>query len=201
MLTVCISVRDRPRSADHFAERGVHPRVFRGIDAARLGLQAPPGFTDDRAGFSAAARVGCWLSHRAVWAACLLTEEQEFFVLEDDARFVADWRERLDAAMAHLPADWDVLYVGSCCAADKRPRRVAGELYEFAGEPGAERYPMCQHAKILRRGALRTLIETTDAVGIRRPLDVTLLTEALPKLRVFGVLPRLADQCDQVLVP
>ena len=200
-MTVCISIRDRPRSADHFAERGLDPLVFHGIDARKLGIRAKFSFKDERVGTSSTARIGCWLSHRAVWAACLLTAEHEFFVVEDDARFVADWRERLDAAMAHLPADWDVLYVGSCCAADKSPRHVGGELYEFAGEPAADHYPMCQHARVLTRRALVTLIDSTDAVGMRRPLDVTLLTEALPKLRVFGVLPRLADQCDQVLIP
>ncbi len=35
--------------------------------------------------------------------------------MEDDALLPADWRERVETALAQTPADFDMLYLGSCC--------------------------------------------------------------------------------------
>ena len=190
MRTICITIRGTPRAQVHFAERGLAPQIFHGIDAAKLGIQPMFPFDDERPG-PVAERVGCWLSHRLVWSACLLLPDDEFFILEDDARFTLDWRARLETARQHLPADWDVLFAGSGWTAKKRARRVSGQLYEFEF---VGKYPLCPHAVVVRRKALPVLIETMDYAGIRIPIDIALGLYAFPKLKVFGILPRIADQ-------
>jgi GR25 family glycosyltransferase involved in LPS biosynthesis len=198
--TICITIHDAPRAMQHFVERGVNPLMFHGLDAARLGLRATHLFTDHRANHPITTRIGVWLSHRSVWAACLLMPVQgdndEFLIIEEDAKFPVDWKERLETARQHLPSDWDALYVGSCCALSTAPVHIAGEIFEFVG-----RYPMCSHALMLRRKALPKLIAAMDAGGMRQPFDVALGVYAMPQMRVFGVLPRIVDQWDRDLEP
>lgn len=134
---------------------------------------------------------GCWLSHRALWAALLLLPDDAFLVVEDDARFAPDWRGRFDAAVRDVPDDWDVLYVGSCCTSGQRTH-VKGEVYE-------EARPQCTHAYCVRRKALLPLCELADEVGVCKPVDAMLAHHATPRLRVYTVLPRIADQYDSIL--
>jgi hypothetical protein len=198
MATVCISVDPRAaeRAGRHFAERGVTPvQFFAGLHAERLGLAATKPYQVDNPGtdYKISKRVlGCWLSHRALWAALQLLNDEHFLVLEDDARFPEGWRARFDRALADA-GDFDVLYVGSCCCGGKPRTRVAGEVYEL-------RWPMCTHAYVVRRHALAKLIETTDEVGAYAPIDLSLMFHSLPKLRTLTVLPRIVDQHDKVLL-
>ena len=45
------------------------------------------------------------------------TQEEEglVMVLEDDAIFVENYHQQLDACLLCLPTQWDVLFVGGCC--------------------------------------------------------------------------------------
>ena len=39
--------------------------------------------------------------------------QQRVLILEDDALFVNDFQAKFDEAIQHLPADWDILYLGA----------------------------------------------------------------------------------------
>jgi len=59
------------------------------------------------------------------------------FLGEDDARFAPDWRERLLAALQHIPDDWEVLQLGAVFEpaywqmSGKRTH-IGGELYTYS---------------------------------------------------------------------
>jgi GR25 family glycosyltransferase involved in LPS biosynthesis len=200
MKTICIALTDLsygdkgPRTTRGFEAReavGVRADVFWGIHAMQLGLKSdrlymldgPPG------SYLAPKIVGCWLSHRALWAACLLLPENEFLLLEDDASFPVNWAQRTHQALRDVPKDWDFINIGPCCAMDKPMEHVNGEIYVA---PGA----MCLHAYYVTRKGLITLIKTQDAIGCGEPIDISVSRHSLPHMKAYVVLPRIVDQLD-----
>jgi GR25 family glycosyltransferase involved in LPS biosynthesis len=176
---------------------GIHAENFYGLHAARLGLESnrlyildgPPGAR------LSPKNVGTWISHRALWAACLLLPDTEFLLLEDDALFPQDWAVRLAEVLRHVPEDWDLINLGACCATDKPREHVAGPLYTVTGGP------MCLHAYIVQRRALPILIWSQDAAGCAAPIDISVLSHSYSALRVYTVLPRIVDQLDLDTLP
>jgi GR25 family glycosyltransferase involved in LPS biosynthesis len=198
-------VRSIDRTRAHFAERGVEASYFYGIPAAKLGLATELTYEVDNPGgrWNMGARpLGCWLSHRAAWSACLLCPDDEFFLLEEDAKFPSDWKQQLDAARADTPSDWDLLFLGSCCAgslyraATGRTDRLQNRPREHVKGSIWRSHPMCLHAYLVRRRALETMIDTTDAAGAYAPIDISLLRHTMQQLAVYAVLPRIVDQFD-----
>jgi GR25 family glycosyltransferase involved in LPS biosynthesis len=211
MRTICITVDDpsygrvhpvehqvRPdETREHFKSRGVDAQFFRGIHAPRLGIDTtlPYDLNGVREEMGPAS-TGTWLSHRALWAACMIMphdtrgsfqpDSDLFLLLEDDAMFPEDWACRTHRALQDA-GDFDVLLIGSCCTSGKPSKHVAGEVYDVDG-------PLCAHAYIVRRRALAVLIEACDEARCYGPIDITLALHAYPKLRVLTVLPRIVDQ-------
>ena len=208
MRTVCVTLTDRrygkytphfDHAHKHFAERGLEVQWYYGIHAQRIGVNAvvtsaviAPQDPDQThsIGFMPA---GCWLSHRSLWAALLLLPDDEFFVIEADARFPEGWRSRFDAALRDVPTDWDMLYIGSCCTSGCR-QHVRGEVY-------ADARPQCTHAYCVRQKALLPLCELADEVGVVKPVDTMLVHDATARLRIYTVLPRIVDQYDTAVLP
>lgn len=185
-------------SRTHFAERGLDVQWYYGIHAARIKINAVvasavmlPTDPDQTRSIGMMA-TGCWLSHRALWAALLLLPDDSFLIIEDDARFEPNWRERFNAALHDVPDDWDMLFIGSCCTAQQPRRLVKGEIYEGAR-------PQCTHAYCVRRKALLPLCELADDVGVCVPVDAMLVFHATSRLRIYTVLPRIADQYATIL--
>lgn len=206
MRVFCVTLTDRKygkhtphesHSHAHFAERGIDVQWYYGIHAERIGVNsvvtsAVIGPTDpDQTHSIGMMPTGCWLSHRALWAALLLLPDDSFLVIEADARFETNWRERFDASVRDVPEDWDMLFVGSCCTSHSR-KLIKGEVYEGAR-------PQCTHAYCVRKKALLPLCELADEAGTRKPVDTMLVHHATPRLRIYTVLPRIADQYDSIL--
>ncbi len=201
MRTICITLTD-PRYGE-FGPRqdraktlresvGLHADPFYGIHAARAGLvstklymfDGPPGAT------LTSKSVGTWISHRALWAACLLLKDEEFLLLEDDAFFPSDWAARLSTVSRDVPSDWDIVNIGACCAMDKPRMLVAGSVYIVDGGP------MCLHAYLVKRRALRVLIETQDEAGCAAPVDISTVLHSYARLNCYTILPRIVEQLD-----
>jgi hypothetical protein len=206
MRTVCLTLTNKKygktaphhdRARAHFTERGVGDVLwFYGLDAARLGVDS----TLSKIG---PMPTGCFLSHRAAWAAVMLMPSDEpTFFLEDDANFPDDWRPRFDRALADVERgdpEWEILYPGSCCTADHFPYQthLAGEVVKIESQS-----PQCLHAYIVRsRRALMSLCERVDALGTLEPIDGVLARSVLQHLRTYVVLPRIVSQFDTVLSP
>ncbi len=138
-------------------------------------------------------RVAGNLSQYMTWLLMDALPYTHYLSLEDDARFVPDWKPRLEQVLKDIPPDFDFLFVGSCCA-QGGANHVKGELFEYKGD-----YPQCGHALIVAKKCVPFLIASNR--DSRNPADVSIKINSFPHLKVYGILPRLADQEDTYLTP
>jgi GR25 family glycosyltransferase involved in LPS biosynthesis len=192
------SVRTGERTRQHFAERGVEAQYFYGINAPKLGINTTLYYEVDNPGskFSMGAKpTGCWLSHRALWAALMLLPDEHFFVIEDDAIFPVGWKPRFEKAVEDAKAgDFDLLYIGSCCTGG----RVGGNAFKGQVYRGGA---LCTHGYVVAKKALPTLIATQDEARCYAPIDISLQFHSFSKLKVFTLLPRLLEQFETNIQP
>lgn len=199
MKTLCISLLETPERTEkaqaHFAERGLVCQFFNGINAEVAGLRTLFPYEVDApgSGFNIGPKpTGIWLSHYMVWSALTLLSERHTMILEVDAKFEANWRERLEQALKDVPPDFDMLYVGSCCCAKAPKTHIHGEVFEV-------KYPQCLQAYIVARKALPILLSTQRK--LYAPIDISLNFHSHPHLKVYTVLPRIAEQFDTEISP
>jgi hypothetical protein len=129
--------------------------------------------------------VSLLVSFQMFWCAAQYMPEDYFLFLEWDCRFAPDWKERTEKALADCPPDFDFLFLGSCCCGDVPKTRVKGSVWEV-------KYPMCNHAQIIAKKAMPTLLRTQRK--FYAPADISLAFWAFPHLKVYTILPRVADQ-------
>jgi GR25 family glycosyltransferase involved in LPS biosynthesis len=179
-------------TAAHLNSIGIRWEPFYGFDNRLFRLTPVDTFDVDRAGERiGTTHVAACMSHYMLWKVMMYLPEDIFWVLEFDAEFVPGWREQWEAAMRVLPADWDIVFIGSCCTGGKDRKHVGGNLYEV-------RHPLCGHAMMYRKKALPVLLDTHQRVWA--PLDIAMAAESLPKLRVYTILPRIVNQI-QTYIP
>ena len=136
--------------------------------------------------------VALCVSFISFWTACLFMPEDYFLFIEWDARFHTDWRQRAEQAIRDTPPDFDLLFLGSCCTKDRPTRHINGEVFEV-------KYPCCNHAQIIARKAMPTLLRTQRK--IYAPADISLAFHAFPHLKVYTLLPRCANQFHTIIPP
>jgi len=141
------------------------------------------------------------LSHFSVWSAIkwavesgAYPKDQPFLVVEDDCKFVSDdWKEKLTEELQHVPEDWDVIYVGSCCAAPYEDNRhIGGNVYRLTRG-------MCTHCYYVTYEGACMLMKTNQKVWC--PIDIQMLVDSIPFMKFYGILPRLAYQDGANLYP
>ncbi len=191
VLTLKRAAERLVRCQKHFSESGVHAEPFYGLDYQITGLFTDHKYEVDNPGYTMGKKqVNLHLSHFMLWKTMLYQPEDAFWVLEDDARWDADWKQRFDTAYAALPDDWDFVFLGHCCAYDKPQWKHAKNLYVV-------NFPMCTHAYMIRKKAIPIMLENCEKVW--SPVDIALVLNVLPKLKHFTILPRLCDQYDTAL--
>lgn len=193
-LITCPELGDKAlETATHLGLRGIVPEIVDGIHGETFGLLPSRPYNEDRPGaghLTPISQVGLTLSHYMVWNICFHQDKngddyERFLILEDDAKFPADWRDRLDTAMQDLPADWDIFLIGNSNTEDKEKKHFCGDVWEV-------KYPFCTHAYIVRRKALPTLIAKCRDATMK--IDLLMIKEAYPLLSVYTMLPRLVEQ-------
>jgi len=141
------------------------------------------------------------LSHFSVWATIkwavesgAYPKDQPFLVVEDDCKFVSDdWKEKLTEELQHVPEDWEVIYVGSCCAAPYEDNRhIGGNVYRLTRG-------MCTHCYYVTYEGACMLMKTNQKVWC--PIDIQMLVDSIPFMKFYGILPRLAYQDGANLYP
>lgn len=199
LRTFCITLPEYPERRDkakkHFQDRGMAVEFFDGIHAERAGLRTIHNYDVDHPGtnFNIGHKiVGIALSHIMLWSALKLLWDDHFMVLEDDCEVPENWHSRLSNAMRDVPADFDMLYPGSCCCDGKPKTLIAGEVHEV-------KYPLCTHGYIVARKALPVLLNAHRK--IYGPVDCTMVFHAFPQLKVYTILPRIFSQFDTVIQP
>lgn len=180
----------------HFVE-GIHARKWgvRGTHIYLLDGRAEEQF------YIGTDKVGCFLSWYILYQVMKGMGKPYYMILESDCRFVDGWKEKLEQSLKDVPEDFDFLFVGSCCATDKEPIHVAGDIYHFPyrGEDYWQYYPQCGHCYIINQKCVQILIDTQRDTA--SPVDVSLIKHAFPKLNIYAILPRLADQGTKTEIP
>ena len=196
--TFCITLPEKPertaRAREHFNTCAVdNVEFFDGIDAQAFGLKTvfPYELDNPGSGFNIGFKpVGIWLSHRILWQVLLYQPESHFFILEDDANFRDDWKQKMKLALEETPPSFDWLFIGSCCTAGRRSMRVGGSVYQL-------NWPSCFHAYVIARKCIPYLLETTRKCYA--PIDIHLPLHCFSRMGVYTVLPRLVDQFDTAI--
>ncbi len=193
-----VTVQECPERTEkilkHFKDVGVEAECFGGISSAKSGIDTKWTYEIDNPGSGwriGEKPVATWLSFYMLWSAMNVCPDKHFLQCEWDCHWQPNWRPRAEQALRDVPPDFDLLYLGSCCTKDVPKKHVKGEVWDV-------RYPMCGHAVIIAKKALPVMLATQRKVYA--PLDISLALHTLPRLKVFTVLPRLADQFDTNLV-
>ncbi len=182
----------------YFAEQGIEDiEIIKGIHAHEFGITGTHIYLYDnrpeqqfRIGD---AKVGCFLSMYLVYSVMNVMPYSHFAFFETDSRFEEGWKPRFEQAMKDVPEDFDFLFASSCCAEDKEPIHVKGEIYHFPYRPDKKNYyPQCGHFLVIAKKCLPLLIDTQRDTA--SPIDISLIQHAFPRLNIYAVLPRLSDQ-------
>lgn len=116
------------RSTDRMAEmarqceeQGIPFARFPAVDGAKLSPQELKRLVTPlcRLGCTRS-MVGCALSHMALWRAVVEGGYARTMVLEDDARLVPQFKQKLRRALADVPPDFDVLLLGCFFLCDRQ---------------------------------------------------------------------------------
>ena len=201
MKTLCLTLHEYPeREAAcraHFKERGIEAEFVYGVHAGTSGLRTANNYEVDNpgSGYNIGPHgVGIWTSFIMMYQICNQLPDEHFFLLEHDANFDPDWKERFDQGMKDVPPDFDFFFIGHCCVSNDRVRKhVKGEVWRV-------HRPFCNHACVIAKKCLPFVIETLKK-KCWAPVDIQLLNEVFPALKVYALVPRAVHQFDTVLVP
>ena len=177
----------------HLESVGVVAEPFYGLDCMITGLETTHKYEVDNPGYKMGPKqVSMQLSHYMLWKMMAYQPDESFWVLEDDAQFASDWKMHYDEACSALPAQWDLVWLGSCCCSDKPTQHVAKNLFTV-------QWPMCTHAYQVRKKALPVILEGMEKIWA--PLDIAFNYDVMPKLNTYTILPRLAAQWNTTIAP
>jgi GR25 family glycosyltransferase involved in LPS biosynthesis len=193
ILTVNRSIPCFDNTAAHLDSLGLKWERFNGMDNQLCRLNPVDTFDFDRVGERIGPKhIAATLSHYMMWKVMSYAPEDVFWCLEYDVEFMPDWENQYREAMSVLPDDWDVLFLGSCCCTGRETRHIAKNLYEV-------KYPLCGHAIMYHKKAFPVLLQ--EHQKICAPLDIALMHQSFPKLKVFTILPSIIGQHSTPLPP
>ncbi len=149
--------------------------------------------------------IGCNLSHLSVWYGLAHSNQfiENMLVLEDDVRFVKGWEKHVEEAMATVPADYDVLYLGGILPPNKamwpKVRVPVNKYWDRIGANTAFGHPeptayfhFCAYAYILsKRGAEKLLDGIKREGGYKCVSDHQILNPA-NDMNVYVINPLVA---------
>lgn len=183
--------------AQHFEEEGLENIMWvQAIHAERFGVEAARVYDRDPQNIETGWRVpqrtvGNFLSWYTAFVVMKSHPEIDYWLItEDDTRMRDGWRARAEQALKDVPEDFDFLLLSHCCTEGKETTHIKGEVYEV-------KYPQAGHISIIAKKALPIILD--NATNASYPMDVCFHDFVFPKLKVYTVLPRLADQVDTVM--
>jgi len=199
--TFCISlksaVKRRETVSNHLKSHGIDFHLFDAINGPRMGLDTRLSYLDDHPDWKpedgptyriGQGVLGCAMSHYTVWRIMEYLNDDYFFVVEDDVELCEGFKEKLMATIQNLPSDWQFVFVGHCCLDPKMVMVREG----IAHTPHP---PMCNHAYMVRKTAVKHLIETNELMYA--PIDIQLQKRTLPTISHYSLVPPLAIQNGQ----
>lgn len=117
--------------------------------------------------------MGCALSHLELWWK-LAHENHDidnYLILEDDVKFQPDWEAKWNAAVAHIPEDYDVIYLGGILPPNRAgfeglKEKVnpffsrVGPNQMFGQTPANRYFHWCNYSYILSKKGAKKILET-----------------------------------------
>lgn len=180
--TFCITLRETPirkaESQRYFEQVGLKAEFFDGIHGKSFGLKSTiPNYEiiPGREYFITPGHVGCILSHLMLWNILIHQPEDEFLILEDDVILCENFFEKFANFKLELPSDWEMAYVG-WIPNDK-------DDVTYVSEKVVILTPMCTHAYLVKKSALKVLIETNQLAWSH--IDIQIVEKSLPKLKYY----------------
>lgn len=196
LLTIARNAEKCAKTVEHLKGRGIEPQLFYGFDHEVTGLRTTWTYELDHPGSGyiiGPKIVHMNLGHYMLWKVASYLPHDVTVIMEDDVRFEEDWREHFDCGIGHLPDDWDLLFLGSCCVAQRCDNQVIwGRLCRV-------KYALCTHAYAVRKKALPVFLEKGAKQWTN--VDISMALEMMPSLNCFAFLPRLAHQLDTFIPP
>lgn len=165
-----------------------------GIHAEKFGVKASRPYRRDipNTDYTVEPRtVGGYLSWYMVFNIILSHPEWEYFmILEDDTRFNDNWQDSLKKGLENVPEDFDMLVASHCCTDGREVNHIKGNVYEV-------KYPLACHCTIVNSKCLPLIISKMRNACI--PSDIHFFDEINQYLKLYTILPRIAEQHDTYL--
>ncbi len=197
--TFCLSLKDYPErkiyAEKHLEDNGINAKMFEGINAKKFGLSTKIPYTDDNPNwdkdcgtphFISQGHVGCILSHYMLWRVMEYLPYEEYLILEDDVVLCEGFKEKLLDAKSRLPEDWQYCFVGNCCLNKEDSLQIDDGIIQTVTPP------LCTHAYMIKKSALKNLIDTNSIAWSH--IDIQIQKRSLPNLNYYVLDPPLADQ-------
>lgn len=192
--TFCITLRETPKRKEeankYFNQVGLNVEFFEGIHGESFGLKSTIPNYDKLPGreyFITPGAVGCLLSHLTLWNILIHQPEEEFLIVEDDIQLCDDFFEKFAKFKLELPNNWEMVYVGYLI-----PGGGHGGDVTHVSENVIITKPICTHAYMIKKSALKVLIETNQLAW--SPLDIQITERSLPKLNHYAAKTPLINQ-------
>lgn len=168
--------------------------MFYGLNAADSGLSTKWPYQLDEPGTDyriADKHVAMVLGHYMIWQHAHHAGFERVAIMEDDVRLREGWRPIVESAVNALPPTWGLFYAGSC-SVGALIRQVVGPLWQVQSA-------QCTHFYMVSKAALPVLLRECEKIFA--PVDIAVKLAAIGRLESYALLPRVADQFGQPLMP
>lgn len=199
MRAFCLTLPEQPerskRADEHFQERGLAVQFVCAVNGHLTGLKSSHPYEHDHPGTGyviGPATIGIYLSHYIAWSIAAASPDESTLIFEDDVILCPDFKAKLNKVLLDAPLDWDMLFLGSCCTDGHPKEHKGGDVYSI-------QWPQCLHAYVINKTAAYTL--TRNCRDVYAPVDCFLALNKFFGLKVYTVLPRLAEQLNTNLPP
>lgn len=199
--TFCISLKSAAQRREivskHLKSHGIDFHLFDAIHATKMGLETKLSYLDDHPNWKpengptyriSQNILGCSISHYTIWRIMEYLDDDYFLVVEDDVELCDGFKEKLISIIERLPSDWQFVFVGHCCL-DPNIFMVCDGVAQTSTPP------MCTHAYLVRKTAVKHLIATNELMYA--PIDIQLKKRTLPTISHYSLVPPLATQNGQ----
>ena len=133
--------------------------------------------------------IGCALSHAAVLREVVRRDLPAALILEDDVLLAGDprdWQSRFRAALAELPADWDIWYLYRCLDIRHRTVRTGRRTVRPWTPLGAAAYAVTRAGARKLLGAIEPVDDAIDRMYVDRAIRPG-------RVRAYAASPLLID--------
>ncbi len=128
-------------------------------------------------------QIGCGLAHLN---GLKLAKEENTNVLmfEDDVKFINDYPNIIQGALAELPDCWDMLYLGG---------NICRSIFQISSHLGKLTHAQSTHAYGVNKDFIDIILNTEDRI-LQRPIDLIYADELIPGNNCFILIPMVAIQ-------